>query len=358
MAISSLVGLLVDLIFPQILKRVTVKRLILFAIAASLIFSGTLLGATSSPLIILILIGMAVWGIYYELLIFAQQQFVSDSTPLRYHSGAWGILGVFRATAYFLGPIIAGEIVPVEGRYALYLALLFAFISLVTLSVFRKSHDRVISIEVDKVNVFREFEHWLVLFHHVWPVVILSIILGVIDAAFWSVGAIWNETLSNIHPVGGWFLSAYILPSLFIGFMIAKFGIYKGKKKLAEKLILVSGLLFTALGVSSGVFWQIAIVFLASTFLSAAYPLIEGVYSDIIARMGRERKHMIGLFASTSSVAYIVGPPLTGVIADITGEQFTFVVLGIVTALIASLLLFVTPKKLILPQEKIQSWKD
>jgi len=358
MAFSSIAGLSVDLIFPQILKQVTVKKLILFAITASFIFSGSLLGSTYAPYLLLILFGMVVWGIYYELLIFAQQQFVSDSTPLRYHSGVWGIIGVFRAFAYFLGPIIAGEIVPVEGKYALYLALIFALISFITLSFFHKTHDRVLSIEVDKVNIFKEFEHWVVLFEHVWPIIIMSIILGIIDATFWSVGAIWNETLSESHPIGGLFLSSYILPSMFIGFVIARFSIYKGKKKLAEKFMLFSGLLFAALGLNSGAYWQVSFVFFASIFLSASYPLLEGVYSDIIARMGRERKHMIGLFASTSSVAYIVGPPLAGVIADFVGEQLTFVVLGISTIIISAVLLIVTPKKLLLPQEEIQRWKD
>src|SRR3990167_8917597 len=45
MAFSSIAGLSVDLIFPQILKQVTVKKLILFAITASFIFSGSLLRA-------------------------------------------------------------------------------------------------------------------------------------------------------------------------------------------------------------------------------------------------------------------------------------------------------------------------
>jgi MFS family permease len=182
--------------------------------------------------------------------------------------------------------------------------------------------------------------------------------MGIIDASFWTVGALWNETLSNRHWLGGMFLSFYILPSFLVGFIVARWGIYKGKKKMAEKFLLLSGILFALLGFYESVFWQIFVVLMASTAISVSYPLVDGVYSDIVARMGRERKHMIGLSNSTMSIAYIVGPPLSGLIANFVGEQLTFVVLGISTALIASVLLFVTPKKLLLPQEEIHKWKD
>ena len=358
MGFSSVVGLLVDLILPQVLVGVTVRKLVLFSIISSFVFSFSLYGATWVPVIILILFAMAVWGIYYEFLRFAQQQFIADSTPLRYHPAAWGILGVFKASAYFLGPIIAGNLTPVAGRDALYLALLFTSISFLALFLFHKSHDRPLDIEMDKANIFREFEHWVVLFEHVWPVIIMSLVMGIIDASFWTVGAIWNETLSEKGWLGGMFLSSYILPSLFVGFAVAKWGIYKGKKKLAEKFLLVSGVLFAILGFYETVAWQVGVVFLASTLLSAAYPLVEGVYSDIVARMGRERKHMIGLSSSTFSLSYIVGPPLSGFIANLVGVQKTFVVLGVLTAVIAVILILTTPRKLLLPQEEIVKWKD
>ncbi len=358
MGFSSVIGLMVDLILPQALRGITVNKLVTFAIITSFAFSFTLLGATWMPFILLILLAMAIWGIYYEFLGFASQQFVADSTPLRYHPAAWGILAVFKSAGYFLGPIIAGKFIPVEGRGPLFLALLFAAVSFFILSMVSRHHERPVGIEVDQVNLIREFEHWIVLFKHVWPVVVMSLVMGVIDASFWTVGAIWNEVLLAKHWIGGLFLSFYILPSLFMGFVVAKWGIYKGKKKLAEKFLLLTGFLFVALIINDSVFWQVFVVFLASSSLAISYPLVDGVYSDIVARMGRERKHMIGLSNSTVSIAYIAGPPLSGIIASALGEQMTFVVLGVATAAISLVLLFITPKKLFLPQEEIHKWKD
>lgn len=358
MGFSSIIGLIADLTLPQVIKGVTVRKLVLLSIITSIIFSLTLLWATWTPLIILLLTSMAIWGIYYEFLGFASQQFVADSTPVKFHPAAWGIIGVFKSAAYFLGPIFAGNFLLRSQQFPVYICLFLLFISYLILAMYKKQHDRPLAIEIEKVNLLREFDHWVVLFTHVWPVIVMSLVIGIIDASFWTVGAIWNEVLAQKHWLGSMFLSFYILPSLFVGFLIAKWGIYKGKKKLAEKLLLISGILFAVLGFYDGVVWQVIIVLFASTALSLAYPLIEGVYSDIIARMGRERKHMIGLSASTISVSYIVGPPLAGIIASLVGDQNTFVVLGISTVLIALFLLLITPKKLLLPQEQIHKWKD
>ena len=358
MGFSSVIGLLADLILPQVIKGVTVRKLVLLSIVTSFIFALTLLWATWTPFIILLLMSMAVWGIYYEFLGFATQQFVADSTPVKFHTAAWGIIGVFKSAAYFLGPILAGNFLSRGTEFPLYVSLLFLLISYAFLLTYRKHHDRPISVKIEEVNLVREFEHWATLFSHVWPVVVMSLMMGIIDASFWTVGAIWNEVLAERHWLGGMFLSFYILPSLFVGFIVAKWGVYKGKKKTAEKFLLLSGILFAVLGIYEGVVWQVMIVLFASIVLSLVYPLVDGVYSDITARMGRERKHMIGLSNSTMSVAYIIGPPLSGFIASLVGNQNTFVVLGISTALIATILLFVTPKKLLLPQEEINLWKD
>ena len=73
MSFSSVVGLGTDLILPQLLKGITVKNLIYLAVITSIIFAITLIEANYLPIILLFLFAMAVWGLYYEFLGFAQQ---------------------------------------------------------------------------------------------------------------------------------------------------------------------------------------------------------------------------------------------------------------------------------------------
>ena len=99
---------------------------------------------------------MAVWGIYYELLGFAQQQFVADSIPLALHSSAWGILGIAKNTAYFLGPLLGSAFFERGQKFPLYVAFLFSLISLLVLILSKKSHQRPLVFDIRKVNLFSE----------------------------------------------------------------------------------------------------------------------------------------------------------------------------------------------------------
>src|SRR5690349_14522786 len=66
MSSSSVVGLLMDLVIPQWLKGTSVHKLTLWAIVSSLGFSATMLLGTVWPIVGVFLLGMAVWGVYYE----------------------------------------------------------------------------------------------------------------------------------------------------------------------------------------------------------------------------------------------------------------------------------------------------
>lgn len=354
---SSVVGFATDLIFPQLFKGVLVKHLLRWAMGASLLFVASLFFATLKPLLPILLIAMAVWGVYYEFLAFASQQFVATVAPSHDRAKVWAVVGIFKSFAYFLGPILGGIIISRSGdRGVVIISGVITLISFLMLG-FMKTGDKTTDVEFHKVNLMAEISHWRVLLVHVWPVVTISLILGLIDSTFWTTGTVLSDVLAGRHPWGFMFLPMYMLPSLFVGFIVLKWGIYKGKKKWAEIFMLLSGIFLAMLGIFNGVVWQLLLVFLASSALSVSYPLTDAVYSDILARMGRERKHMLGLSSSTISLAYIVGPALAGWIASMVGERMTFGVLGIVVILVSGVLLFVTPKKINLPQSEILSWE-
>ncbi len=362
MAFSSVVGLGADLIFPEIFKGTGVRRMMAMAIGSSLVFSGVLLVATilgvggvTWPLVVVALVAMGVWGIYYELMGFADRQFVAESVPREKRTSVWAVLGMFKGLAYFLGPLLAGFLIE-KGNSQLLVVT--GSLTMVGYGVFRclKLGEEPVKVDKEEISLVKEISHWRVLLVHVWPVVIVSLMLGLVDATFWTVGTIWSETLAKNSWWGGWFLSAYMLPSLFMGFVVVKWGIYEHKKKWSEIFMLVAGIMLAGLGVSEAIAWQLIMVVLMSMMLAVTYPLTDAVYSDIVARMGKERKHLIGLSNSTLSMAYIVGPILAGGLAEWMGERQTFVVMGLVMVVVASVLLLVTPKKLKLPQQEIETW--
>lgn len=355
---QSVVGLGADLVFPNLLKKATVKKLIIFAIFMSILTTISLFVSTLKPIAIFFLISMTMWGLYYELEAFATYQFVGNTVPLEMRSGAWGIMGVFKNLAYFLGPLVGAWLL-LRGDIptALFIITLLV-LALILFTLKSKMQDRPLDADISQIKPLREIGYWYTLLEHVWPIIIMTLFMGFIDSTFWTTGAVWTEKLARQNPLGGLFLPFYQLPSLFIGFIVAKWGIYKGKKKLAETFLLVAGFFLVLLYLNKSIPWQLVMVLASSIALGITYPLLDGVYSDIVARLGKEKKHMIGFTSSIVNIAYIIWPPIAGAITRTKGETMTFVYMGGITIVVSIILLLVTPKKLKLPQSQIAQWKD
>lgn len=353
---QSIVGFAADLVFPTLLKNATVKKLVLWGILLLGITSFLLVSTAFKPLVLVFMVTMLLWGVYYEFISFANYQFMGSVVPLHMRSGAWGITGIFSNLAYFLGPL-AATILLLKGYWITEAVFMgFLIIGFLLLISTKNMHDAPVQIDIEDVNPWVELKHWFTLTKHIWPAIVLSVLLGFIDSTFWTTGAIWTEKLAMRDALGGLFLPLYQFPPIILGLVMARWGIYKGKKILAEKFLIVAGLFLIFLAAKNTVIWQLTIVLFASVALSVCYPLLEGVYTDIVARMGKEKKDMIGLTSSTTNLSYIVWPPVAGFISSRVGEQLTFSILGIGVVIIGVILLFVTPKKLRLPQEEISTW--
>lgn len=226
--------------------------------------------------------------------------------------------------------------------------ILFLFIKL--------PHSQEKDESIHGVHLVDEIKHWYSLGIRVWPILILSILAGVVDATFWTTGTILNDHLAEQNSVGGWFLSAYMLPSLFIGVIVAKWGVSEGKKKWAERLMFLGGAMLGLIAWVESVEAVILVVILSSILMSMSWPLMDAVYTDLVVRSRRGRKHMIGLSSSTLSLAYVIGPILAGALSQQFGEIETFAIIGWCVAIISGILLVVTPKKLHLPQAEMKVW--
>lgn len=355
---QSIVGFSADLIFPKLLKKAKVKRLIILAIFMSGATSVSLYISSLRPWTIFFLIAMAIWGIYYELSSFGSYQFIDNTVPRDTRSAAWGILGVFMNLAYLLGPLIAVWLL-LSGSLPILVFILVLLLSAFTLFSFRnRMQDTPLEPDINDIKPQQEIGYWQTLFKSTWPIILITLLTGFIDSTFWTTGVVWTTKLIQENPLGSLFIPFYQLPPLFMGLLVAKWGIYKGKKRLALKFLIIAGFFLASLYISNSVFWFLAAVLASSIALSITYPLVEGVYSDIIQRLGKERKHMIGLTSSTVNISYIVWPPIAGLIAANAGEKMTFVYIGVLTVIVSAILLVIIPKKLKVHQEEVAKWKD
>jgi MFS family permease len=235
--------------------------------------------------------------------------------------------------------------------------ILFLIAALILLTLSKRSHDIPSQVDFHDLDPWTEFKHWLTLSRVIWPILIISLVLGFVDSTFYTVGTVWTVKLASINPWGIWFLPLYLLPAICLGIPLSELIISGGKKKLTEKFLGLTGIIFIMIALSDSVAWQLAIVGLASCAMAVCYPLLGGVYSDVIARMGKGKKDMIGLTSSVGNLSYIIWPVFAGIIASKVGERLTFSWLGAGVLAVAVILLLVTPKKLKLPQSRMRDWE-
>ena len=361
MSFSSLVGFLADLIFPQLFRNITERKLTMLAISSVFMVAGVLVWTTHFPYISLFLLGMGIWGLYYEFLYFGMSQFVARMAPVTERSGVWSVIGVIKSIAYFIGPLIGSWLFVWKGN--LVIIFVYAALALVSyiiwLAIKYKKNENTMEEEKgsEGFHLIEEIVYWKVLFKHVWPILLVSYLLGIVDATFWTTGVVLSNDLVKNSWIGGLFLSAYMLPDIFIGFVVARMGIYKGKKKKAEIFLFICGLLMALFGLATTNVMLVLLALFIGVTTAIAWPLVNAVYSDILARMGKEQKHLTGMSSSMVNLSYITGPVAAGFMSNIIGEQKTMMYAGFFVIFVAIILLIVTPKKLKLPQSEMAEWK-
>lgn len=364
MAFSSIIGLITDFAFPMFFNKFRSTWLLIIAIFMAIIFASTLYLSKFWPQLPLFLFAMGIWGLYYEFLSFGSQQFMADTVPAGSRSKAWaGFLGV-KSVAYFIGPLLGGLLtlkIAMESVPVISLAFVgFGLISFIIWSHVNKVHLKT-QAEAKTLhhhpNILTELDHWMTIGTRVWPILIMSFLIISIDSFYWSIGTILSDSLGKSHIWGLLFLPFYNLPSIFVSLILSNINIVQGKKKMSIIFLGLAGILMSFVGFVSSIPFLLLFSLGVGGLLSVSLPLLNAVYTDLLARLGRDKNHLIGLGNSTGSLAYVLGPIFAGLLSANFGHQMSFSILGVFVVVVCLILLVETPKKLKLPQTKIINWE-
>ena len=251
--------------------------------------------------------------------------------------------------------IMVCSLVPISLNAAMITGL-FSLTGLFFSLLMSKKQQMLSRPEAMHLHLGVELSHWAKLFKAVWPMMIIFLLIGLVDAVFWTSGIVLSNNLGKEDVLGKFIVPLYVMPSMLAGTMIARWHPSDKKKKYGTIFFIVSAVFLSLIGFTYNIKLVLLLVGISSVFSSLAYPLIDAVFSDFTQRMGKERFHLIGLTNSAGSIAYIVGPILSGLIASFVGEQMTFSVIGIFVLLVSLFILFITPRKILLPQGDIKNW--
>lgn len=352
---SSVVGIICDMVFPKIFSQKQHFFYLKVTVLSAILFPGTLLFFPQH--VMTLIFAMAIWGLYFELNMFSSFQFVHKYVHVQEHTRAWGILQAFQSAAYGIAPPIAAFLIKdmfEPGFYAV-----FAFLGI---AVFLTIFFKVAFVNTQAHHIYREkptkswaaeFRIWKVLAQRVWPLLVLQIAVYTIDASFWTIGALLMEDLSHQHSLGAFLLSAYIVPAAVVSLFLGSLPFPFGKKKTALISSILAGAFLALYAITPSVPMLLIITMIISVLLGIAVPEIKATFEDYVSRLKNDDSEMIGLQGSSSSLAYVIGPILGTFLASIVGIPVSFSILGLLLFCISIFLLFVTPKKIMMPQEAL-----
>jgi MFS family permease len=295
---------------------------------------------------------MGVWGVYFDLYGFGVFDYVGRHTKKSEHSQNFGIVQIFRALGGIIAPLVVGLVLinGVDWRtFSLsWVFLTLGFILFVVLIIFMRKHRAVkqtSAYPTRRKNLFVELHLWKKLGRLMTPVLLMTFYLFFIEAFFWTLAPLYAENL-DLKQFGGLFLTAYTLPALIVGWFVGPLTEYFGKKRIAFSGLLIGSLILSSFYYITSPILSILVVFLASCFISMALPAINAAYADYISEAPQVEGEIESLEDFAFNIGYVIGPIFAGILADIISMRGAFSILGIMGAVLAFILIAITPKSI------------
>lgn len=342
---SSIFGAIFDLIIGRFFQHTNYKRFIYALLLLCFGFPLLLFNAYNAFLFIF---AMAIWGIYYDLKMFGKFDFVVRHIKEKEHTSSFGLINVFEGLGYLLAPFVAGFLAigalnwyPVAFSYFfLVLASLFFFSTVILLKGKRANlvvHSRL----PKKVSFFNEIKSWIKLSKKIHHLLILSLLLTLLDAFYWTIGPLLIEQFNN-HFLGSLFLTSFMLPGLFTGLLIGKFTAKYGDKKIAFGSFLLGCLFLSTLFIFKNLeIIMVAIVLLSSFFFSLCWPTLSSLFVKFVELHPEHEVDILGVNDFFVNIAYVLGPAMAGLFAQLFGFTVIFSIYSLI-GLFTVMLLFVT----------------
>jgi len=298
------------------------------------------------------------WGIYYEFLSFSQQSFVISTENRESFSKDWGLVSIIIGVGSLVGPIVGSLLVHEElvNSATIIVALDFMAIIFAILLIYSEKKGKKIEVieEELKMSISKELIYWFVLVKRIWPPIVVGLAMTFISATFWTIGPLFGEKLLGDAGLDWLVVVIFILPTVPGAIILSKLKIIQHKKVISEVGLLLAGISMACIFlVQNNIVFVLFLILLLGLFLSFTWPLNEAVYSDITDRAGTNKLHITAITRANTSIGYVIGPLLAGLLADKTDYYIAFSIVGLAVVVISAILIVFTPKKLKLPQKTL-----
>ncbi len=352
-SISSFFGIffnfLIAKFFPKKDYRFFISRMIFFAFITPL--SYLLLPRKLIPFALI----MITWSIYYEFRNYAKYNFVEEFLPPQKNTDAWSVMSVFQSLAYSLGPILAFLLMSKSVNSALIGSMIIVIMSGITYIAFEKNHPKRKKYQSEPQirSLFKGLKIINIIAKRIWPLVLFTAALTLLDVSFWTVGVLYSEKLRMQTEVGGLFLTMYTLPFISISPIVSKIHEPLGKKRTAFISAILAGLGLIIFSLLKNVYLILVMVLITAIFSNIAFILIYATFEDYITRLDGEGNNLVSIGQISQNFAYAVGPIFLGYISRNENFELSFRVTGLILIAFSLLAIVSVPRKIKMPRKQI-----
>ncbi len=343
---SSIFGAFFDFIFCRFFKNTTYRRVFMLMFIVCFFYPLILWKAKMTWLFV---VAMAIWGVYYDLYNYGTFDFVGRHTKKEEHSSSFGVIQVFKSLGAIIAPLVAGfTIISAVTFGSIMLTWLFLGISiLLFIALLIQTRNEKNYYHEGECCTINSSGKILVMFKIskiIFPALIVTMMLCVVEAFFWTIGPIYASEL-NLGQWSGLLVMADAIPVVLFGWYVGNLTNKLGKKKTAYVTFLLGSLtLILFIYAGSSAMPAVALTFIQACFLGLSMPAISSAYADYISENPELESEIEAAEDLSVNMGYVIGPMLAGVMADALGYHNSFGLLGIAGVIIALLLLKFAPK--------------
>ena len=346
---SSVAGMLFDLFLCRFLKVTHYRRMFLFMFLLAASFPVFLFGGMT---VTIYLAAMAVWGFYYDFFNIGTIDFVERTGGAEEQVSDFGVLSFFQGSGYLLAPFLGSLLLLIIHpgpqmllALAVPITVSFIFYLIIALRPAAERSEYGGVVRKSPLSFFTEMELWKKVWIILFPVLLLTLLLNLVDAAIWTFGPIFSEYIGKIHGFsGGIFMTAYALPPLLAGWIVGMIARRFGDAHTAQWSIALGSLVLIFVGFVSSPVFSVALIFAVSFFFSIAWPSIGAIYTEYIEKNSLRRKEIETLQDLFTNFGDTGGPIAGGYMAQYLGFAHSFIALGILGAVTAIILFTITPR--------------
>lgn len=350
--LSSLFGLLFDFVLCRWLRGVHYRWVYWMMLVAAAAFAWLV---WKSETVFWFVVAMALWGLYYNFLNISNIDLVADTHLKDKYSSGFGLMRVFVGLGYMLATVVAGFFIgeTIDKGYIDWVWF-FLLVSLVMflMLVGEKSdhHQEVNLVELEKLSFRKELQLWWMIGRKIYPVLIVTFLINIVDAFFWVIGPLLVRDLSD---KGGWgylFITVYSIPLLITGWFVGKLTRAWGKKRTSMLALLAGFVGMSLFYFLSDSLWLVIGSFVVSFVMSFAWPAITGALGDYVEENPFLSREIEAMQDSFTNLGFFVGPVVAGLAAEYFGHLGAFSILGVIGLIFVVILIVITPKSIVLPK--------